>query len=396
MTNDVAVLLDLDNLVIGAKQANLPFDINLILNKIWDMTDKGRIVLRRSYGDWRQNQKLLEQLTIAGFTTQSTVRINNYSKNLADMQIVVDTMDTLVDGHQYNTYVLITGDRDFTPLVQSLRKRGKRVLGFGVKHTASRSFVALCDEYIFYEELVPQPELKEADVVDLLQKALDSLLVDGQTRVRASILKEQMITLSRGAFDHAKLGSSSFRKFLAHYPDLIEEEQEDSTIYVRYRAKEPVAPQLDVAAHYRSQLKRNRTRIVPAATRFVILKGIIQCLQEQGEVRWRQVIDTLAEEYKEKDKSISKNMINAVLLVARQGQVVHTLKGKSLATAPVQLQLTGDAIFQEAVVRTDAVYLRAILELPEPFDLREAAVAIYDSPKYENYLQLVMSKWMDE
>ncbi|MCZ7667224.1 MAG: hypothetical protein M5U34_08405 [Chloroflexi bacterium] len=57
---------------------------------------------------------------------------------------------------------------------------------------------------------------------------------------------------------------------MAHYPDLIEEEQEDSTIYVRYRAKEPVALQLDVAAHYRSQLKRNRTRIVPAATRFVI------------------------------------------------------------------------------------------------------------------------------
>ena len=161
MTNDIAVFLDLDNLVIGSKQANIQFDINFILDKIWAMTDNGRIVLRKSYGDWRQNQQLLEQLTVAGFTTQSTVRINNFSKNLADMQIVVDTMDTLVDGQQYSTYVLITGDRDFTPLVQSMQKRGKRVIGIGIKHTASRSFVSLCDEYVFYEDLLPTPELTE-------------------------------------------------------------------------------------------------------------------------------------------------------------------------------------------------------------------------------------------
>ncbi|MCA9977246.1 MAG: NYN domain-containing protein, partial [Anaerolineales bacterium] len=115
MTNDVAVFLDLDNLVIGAKQANLTFNINLILDHIKKITN-GRIVLRRSYGDWRQSRDQLKDLTSAGFTTQSTVPINNFSKNLADMQIVVDAMDTLVDGHQYSTYVLMTGDRDFTPL----------------------------------------------------------------------------------------------------------------------------------------------------------------------------------------------------------------------------------------------------------------------------------------
>jgi uncharacterized LabA/DUF88 family protein len=152
MTNDVAIFLDLDNMVIGAKQANLTFDINLILDHIKEITN-GRIVLRRSYGDWRQNRELLKELTTAGFLIQSTVRLNTYSKNLADMQIVVDTMDTLIDGHNYTVYVLITGDRDFTPLVQSLRKRGKQVIGVGVRHTASRSFVSLCDQYIFYETL---------------------------------------------------------------------------------------------------------------------------------------------------------------------------------------------------------------------------------------------------
>ncbi|PJF20204.1 MAG: NYN domain-containing protein, partial [Phototrophicales bacterium] len=76
------------------------------------------------------------------------MRLNNFTKNLADMQIVVDTMETLVDNQEFGIYVLLTGDRDFTPLVQTLRKRGKYVIGAGLKHTASRSFVNLCDEYI--------------------------------------------------------------------------------------------------------------------------------------------------------------------------------------------------------------------------------------------------------
>jgi uncharacterized LabA/DUF88 family protein len=395
MTNDIAVFLDLDNLVIGAKQANLQFDINFILDKIWDMTGNGRIVLRKSYGDWRQSQKLLEQLTLAGFTTQSTVRINNFSKNLADMQIVVDTMDTLVDGHQYNTYVFITGDRDFTPLVQSLRKRGKRVIGVGVKHTASRSFVSLCDEYIFYEELVPTAELSEEEVEKLLKQSMDKLLVGGKTRIRASVLKQQMDSLSRGSFDQSQLGNGSFRKFLNKYPHLIELEQDGTTIYVSYPKKQKT-PLMELHKKYRSGLKKQKFRIVPASTRFVVLKDVLRILGEQKDLRWRQLIDMLNSMYQENGQNISKNMINDVLLVARQGQVIHTLKGKSLATAPVQLQMQSEKMYQEAVVRCDAAYLRGILDLGESFDIEEAAIAIYDSPKYVNYLKMVMAKWMDE
>ena len=98
---------------------------------------------------------MMEELTSAGFTTQATMRMSSFGKNLADMQIVVDAMDTLLDRHQYRTYVLITGDRDFTPLVQALHKRSKHVIGVGMRHAASRSLVQLCDHYAFYEDLVP-------------------------------------------------------------------------------------------------------------------------------------------------------------------------------------------------------------------------------------------------
>ncbi len=393
MSNDVAIFLDLDNLVIGAKQANINFDINLVLDKVREMTN-GRVVLRRSYGDWRQDQKLLEQLTTAGFTTQSTVRINNFSKNLADMQIVVDTMDTLIDGHQYSTYVLMTGDRDFTPLVQSLRKRGKRVVGVGVKHTASRSFVGLCDEYLFYEDLLPTPGLTDDEVDGLLVRALEDLLDDDTERVRASVLKQRMVELSKGAFSQTHFGNGSFSKFLARYPQLVIIEREDTTTYIRRLIVETETAVLH--EQYRSGLKKLRFRIIPAADRLVILKDLIQTLDEEGQLRWRQVIDMMAQQYNADGKEISKNMINAVMLVARQGQIIRTLKGKSLATAPVLLMLEGPKRFQEAVVRCDATYLRQILELPEPFDLTEAALALYDSVKYTAYLEMVMKKWMGE
>jgi uncharacterized LabA/DUF88 family protein len=393
MTHDIAIFLDLDNLVIGAKQANINFDINLVLSKVREITN-GRIVLRRSYGDWRQSQKLLEQLTTAGFTTQSTVRINNFSKNLADMQIVVDTMDTLVDGHQYSTYVLMTGDRDFTPLVQSLRKRGKRVIGVGVKHTASRSFVTLCDQYLFYEDLLPTPDLTIADVDELLAHAIEQLLPDESTRVRASVLKQHMVDRSKGAFDKSHYGTDSFTKFLARYPHLITLIQEDTTTYVCRPPKEKQTSSLHQL--YRSGLKKQRFRVIPAPERLTILKDLIHCLDEMGETRWRVLIDVLSDKYVQEEKEISKNMVNAVLLVARQGEVVRTLKGKSLASAPVMLAVTGEKRFQEAVVRCDAAYLRQILELQEPFDITEASIALYDSVERVRYLQMVMDKWMEK
>lgn len=152
MTKDVAVFLDLDNLIIAARQAKIKFNINVILDYLKGAT-AGRIVLRRAYGDWRQNDKVPENLAAAGFELQSAVRLNDFSKNLADMQMVVDAMSTLIDGHEFATYVLMTGDRDFTPLVQTLRMRGKLVIGMGFRHTVSRSLVRLCDQYVYCDDL---------------------------------------------------------------------------------------------------------------------------------------------------------------------------------------------------------------------------------------------------
>ena len=388
--NDVAILLDLDNLVIGAKQANLTFDINVVLEHIKKLTN-GRIVLRRSYGDWRQDQQLMRALATAGFVTQSAIRLNNFSKNLADMQIVVDTMETLIDGHEYSTYVLMTGDRDFTPLVQSLRKRGKQVIGVGVRHTTSQSFADLCDKYIYYEEIVPAPQLTEAQVEDLLNNSLQQLLASEEP-VRASVLKQRMSDASQGAFDKSHHADGSFRKFLEKYPHLVTVEQVETTIYVT-RPEKKDTPPVPLHIRYRRELKKQRLRVVKREIRFIVLKDLIRLLSATDQIRWRELIDTMAEEYKSNGKDVSKNAINAVLLLARRAQVIHTLKGKSLSTAPVLLETKGAKALQEAIMRCDAAYVKEILALTDEFDEAEAAVALYYEPKYAHYLKTLIKNF---
>ncbi len=395
MANDVAIFLDLDNLVIGARDANLNFDVSLIIDDIKRRTG-GRVVLRRAYsGNLRQDQKLMKDIATAGFTMQSAVPLNNFGKNLIDMYMVVDTMDTLVDGQQYSTYVLVTGDRDFLPLIHALRRRGKTVIGIGLKHTTSESLMGLCDEYVYYEDLLPAPPLSESEAEGLLTKAIDGLLV-GEERVRASVVKERMIELSGGQFGRLQYTDTSFSKFLSRYPGRLVVEKDGTTTYIR-RAAAPVAPRPELFRRYRSALKKQKLRVVPPRTRLVILKDLIEILQQQDSVEWRDLVDRLAALHPgEEDAETSRNMINAIVVLARRGGVVRTLKGRTLATAPVLLALEGERIYQESVVRCDMAYLEAIRSLAEPFDLEEAALALYDQASYAPYLKHLLTRMETE
>lgn len=387
MTHDIAIFLDLDNLVIGAKQAHLNFDVNLVIDHIKAITN-GRIVLRRAYGDGQQTRELLHELAAAGFVTQSSMRISHMSKNLVDMQIVVDTMETLINGQAYSTYVLMSGDRDFTPLVQALRRRGKKVIGVGIRSTSSVSLVNLCDQFIYYEDLLPSASIDEEEVTELLAATLKELLRD-EERVRASILKQAMIERSQGAFDSQAYVESSFRRFLERFPELVTVEQEGTTTYVR-RAPQRVDPTM-LAATYRTALKKRRLRVVAPEQRLKILRDLVDLLQQEKDPRWRPLVNMLAERYARSGKTISKNVINDVLLLARRAQVIQILKDRSLSAAPVRLNLQTEKPFQQAVLRCDQTYLQEILTLPEPFDAQEAALALYEKASYAPYIQQLLT-----
>ncbi len=333
MIDDVAVFLDLDNILISARELNLSFDIQLILKHLETLTG-GRIVLRRAYGDWRQNSGVPEALAAAGFELRSVVRMNGWSKNLADMQMVVDALETLIDGHEFSTYALLTGDRDFTPLVQTLRKRGKRVIGLGFQEMASRSLVQLCDDYVYYGKLAG---------------------------VSAN-------------------GSRNKRSKKEEKPVAPENDHDDE--------------QLPLAVQYTRALRKQGLRVIPAGSRMIILKGLVEELLAGRPAPWGAVVHNIFDRYREDDaRSQSKSAINAMLIVAKRAHIIDVGRAKTLSAAPLSLAISGAHPFQEAILRCDAAYLQGIAELELPFDLEQAAIALYDSPNHTRYLKIVQSRY---
>ena len=120
---------------------------------------------------------------------------------------------------------------------------------------------------------------------------------------------------------------------------------------------------------------------------------MIAILQKDDGLEWRDLVDRLSALHPgDEEGEASRNMINALIVAARRGGVVRTLKGRTLATAPVLLALAGDRLYQESVIRCDMAYLEAIRALPEPFDLDEATLALYDQLSYRAYIKFVLAR----
>ncbi|NIP51716.1 MAG: hypothetical protein GWO26_07005, partial [Phycisphaerae bacterium] len=232
------------------------------------------------------------------------------------------------------------------------------------------------------------------DAEKLLETALNSLVTEEQTRVRASLLKQEMQNLSDQAFDESSLGFENFSDFLAQYPDTAGIQQKGTTLYVFPPEQEPEPVELHLL--YRSQLKKRGLRVVPSDIRLSVIKDLIAILQRDSEVAWRDLVNNLVENYQAQGKNqYSKSYVNDVLRVARRANIVGVHNGGKLATSPVYLLMSSERLFQEAVMRLDLTFLKEIQSLNSPFELEEAAVALYDSVGHTRYLKVIMNRFAD-
>jgi hypothetical protein len=232
--------------------------------------------------------------------------------------------------------------------------------------------------------------LEEAE--KLLENALSHLVTEEQARVRASLLKQEMQNLSHQAFSETALGFENFRDFLAKFPATAAFQQKGTTLYVFRPEQEPEPVALHL--HYRSELKKRGLRVIPSDIRLCVIKDIISTLREGSTFAWRELVNGLADEYKAQGKkTYSKSYVNDVLRVARRANVVDVDNNGKLATSPVTLQMSGERIFQDAVMFFDITYLNEIKALDQPFDLEEAAVALYDSIGHTRYLKVILNRF---
>ncbi|HEY1582797.1 MAG TPA: NYN domain-containing protein [Chthoniobacterales bacterium] len=148
----MAVFLDLENIALGAHEAQFPaFDIRKVIERL---LLKGHIVVKKAYCDFERYKTFKRGLHEAAFELIEIPHVRQSGKNSADIRMVVDALDLCYTKSHVDTFVIISGDSDFSPLVSKLRENDKTVIGVGVKQSTSDLFITNCDEFIYYDDLV--------------------------------------------------------------------------------------------------------------------------------------------------------------------------------------------------------------------------------------------------
>ncbi|MGH8373386.1 MAG: NYN domain-containing protein [Gammaproteobacteria bacterium] len=155
-THNMAVFCDFENVALGVRDAKYAaFDIRKVLEKL---LLKGNIVVKKAYCDWERYKEFKSGMHEASFELIEIPHVRQSGKNSADIRMVVDALDLCYTKSHVDSFVIVSGDSDFSPLVSKLRENNKLVIGVGVKSSTSDLLISNCDEFIYYDDLV-----READ-----------------------------------------------------------------------------------------------------------------------------------------------------------------------------------------------------------------------------------------
>src|SRR5688500_6374549 len=151
-SRSLAVFCDFENVALGVREARYAqFDMEKVLERL---LAKGSIVVKKAYCDWERYKEFKAVMHEAAFELIEIPHVRQSGKNSADIRMVVDALDLCYTKEHVDTFVIISGDSDFSPLVSKLRENNKEVIGVGVKQSSSDLLINNCDEFIYYDDLV--------------------------------------------------------------------------------------------------------------------------------------------------------------------------------------------------------------------------------------------------
>jgi uncharacterized LabA/DUF88 family protein len=216
----LSLFIDFENIALGVRDAQYKkFDINLVLQRL---IEKGRIVFKKAYADWTRYSEYKREFHEAAIELVDIPQRNYTGKNSADIRMVVDAMDLAASKGHITTFVVCSGDSDFSPLVSKLKENDKGVIGVGVKNSTSNLLIANCDEFIFYEDLVREthalPSIdnlpkKKQEVFRLVLDSLQALRRENYDVIWGSMVKQTM-QRKQPYFNESYYGYKSFSELL--------------------------------------------------------------------------------------------------------------------------------------------------------------------------------------
>src|SRR5215475_6727394 len=241
-TKSMAVFCDFENVALGVREAKYErFDIGKVLERL---LLKGSIVVKKAYCDWERYKEFKAAMHAAAFELIEIPHARQSGKNSADIRMVVDALDLCYTKEHIDTFVIVSGDSDFSPLVSKLRENAKTVIGVGVKSSTSDLLMSNCDEFILYDDLVtkrdrsPRPRRNEAgskaeppgksgiksskqqqnrarEAIDLVRETIEALYAEkGDTAKLWGSMVKQTLKRRQPSFNESYYGFGSFNELL--------------------------------------------------------------------------------------------------------------------------------------------------------------------------------------
>ncbi len=216
----IAMFCDFENIALGVRDSEIKkLDINLILERL---LEKGKIIVKKAYADWERYSEYKKPFHEAAIELIDIPQKYYSGKNSADIKMVVDAMDLCYSKEHLDTFVLVSGDSDFSPLVSKLKENNKYVIGVGVKNSSSSLLIDNCDEFVYYEDIwrdiqraarLDNLSPKDAEVFGLMLDAMFALNRENKDMLWGSMIKQTM-QRKRPSFNEGYYGYRTFSELL--------------------------------------------------------------------------------------------------------------------------------------------------------------------------------------
>lgn len=428
MSNQIAVFIDFENVALWAEQEFLDFELTPLMEYL---QSRGPVVIKRCYGDWSRFSRYREELMNNAVDLIQIFSVRA-GKNRADIRMALDAIETAITRSHIQTFVIISGDSDFGPLVTKLREYGRYTLGIGPRSVTHPLLMRACDEFVYLEAVLGEhqdlvemsdPTLSDNEAArGLLLKALRVHGQRGELPVAAAVLKQTMMLLNP-AFNEANLGYTNFKNWLENNHDLLQIFTRDLQILVA--PKEfvlgaevnsgpsgweiengsnnddgfdpstngatdllPARPPLRV--QYKQILNRLKMTAVDLNTRRDVLRDIYRELSEHsGERTTDDLLEHLCVRYESQGLIRSKTTLRQIWQMGFRQRTFDYHGQVASVHVPVWLskEIDSEAAF---VHRAEAGFVYAVVNAGLEIDKAELAAILLNDPDQVDYIQSLL------
>jgi len=428
MSNQLAVFMDFENIALWAEQEFLDFELTPLIEYL---ENRGAIAIMRAYGDWSRFSRYREDLMNNAVDLIQIFSIRA-GKNRADIRMALDALEVAIQRAQIDTFVIISGDSDFGPLVTKLREYGRYTLGIGPREVTHPLLVRACDEFIYLEvalgEMADDDRLAEPPTSDieaarqLLLKALRVHTQRNELPVLAAKLKQTMLLLDN-TFTEAAVGHTQFKTWLEQNTDILMLFIKEHQLYVAPRAYHPtpewaarpwdavdtlngqalatapgVATPTSVEAPLNLSLRQQYNQIftrlkmtsVDFATRRDVLRDIYRELNARpGDRTTDELLDELCERYETQGLIRSKTTLRQIWQMGFRQRAFDYREQVASVHVPVWLdaEIDSEAAF---VQRAESGFVYAVVNAGLEIDKAELAMILLNDGEHTEYIDSLL------